>query len=164
MLPHYPLYIGRQSPSPHSQFSAPPTPRRSSSHQIYLCCLIFPSFIIALLLTVGSSQLHVVSGGGKVLASSRDSRGYKNLNNVEMALQMVCLCQRFDRHSPTLNTPQPDCLCLGLSCSLSTVQQHAHHFWLVFVCTISPLIPNPILTRLSISVRESENCALSYIH
>ena len=68
MLPHYPLYIGRQSPSPQSQFSSPPTPRRSPSHQIYLCCLIFSSFIIALLLTVGSSQLHVVSGGGKVLA------------------------------------------------------------------------------------------------
>ena len=30
------------------------------------------------------------------------------------------------------------------------MQQHAHHFWLAFVCTISPLIPNAILTRLSL--------------
>ena len=35
----------------------------------------------------------------------------------------------------------PDCLCSGLLCSLSTVQQPAHHFWFVFVCTISPPLP-----------------------
>ena len=37
----------------------------------------------------------------------------KHLSTVEVRLQVVCLCQRFDRHSPTLNTPQPDCICLG---------------------------------------------------
>ena len=68
-----------------------------------------------------------------------------------MGLQVACLCQRSDWQSPTLNTPQPDCLCSGLLCSLSTVQQPAHHFWLVFVCIISPLIPNAILTPLSVS-------------
>ena len=53
-------------------------------------------------------------------------------------------CQRFDMRSPTLDTPQLDCLCSGLLCSLasSTMQQPTYHFWLVFVCIISPLIPN----------------------
>ena len=69
------------------------------------------------------------------MASARDtdSRCYKNLRTVEVGLLVVCLCQRFDRHYPTLNTSQPDCLCSCLLCSLtvSTVQQPAclclHH-------------------------------------
>ena len=80
----------------------------------------------------------------QTVACSSDSCSYKNLSTVEVGLQMVC--QSFDLHSPTLNTPQPYCFCSGLLCSLaaSTVQQLPHHFWLVFVCTISPLIPNAI--------------------
>ena len=81
---------------------------------------------------------------GQFVASSRDSRAYKNLSTVEMGLPVVSMCQRFDQHCPTLNTPQPDRLCSGL------VQQPAHCFWLVFVSTIFTLIPNAILTHVSV--------------
>ena len=76
---------------------------------------------------------------GQSVASSRDSCSYKNLSTVKMGLQVVCLCQRFDRQSPTLNTPQLDCLCSGLFSSLSTVQQPAHHFWLALFAPSLPL-------------------------
>ena len=74
------------------------------------------------------------------------------------------MCQRFDQHSPTLHTPQPDGLCSDLLCStcINTMQHPAHYFCLVFVCTISPLIPNVILTRLSVYLRESGNCLVWY--
>ena len=88
MLPHYPLYIGLQSPQSHSHLPLP-LARRS------------------LLLTVGSR--HLVSGGregagsriGQSVVSSRDICSYNNLSAVEVGLLVMCLCQRFDGHSST---------------------------------------------------------------
>ena len=65
MLPPYPLYIGRQSPSPQSQFTPPPAdllPIRS--HLPVLPHL----FIFHHSIAIDTGSSHFVSGGGKVLA------------------------------------------------------------------------------------------------
>ena len=68
MLPHYPICIGRQSASPHSQFSSLPL----IPFPLDLPVLPHLSIFHHWLLTLGSSHLvsgtAVVSGGGKVLA------------------------------------------------------------------------------------------------
>ena len=155
MLPHYPLYIDLQS---QFSYSTPPPP---IPFPLILDLPVLPHLSVtvsSLLLTVRSS--HLVSGGGKVLAHATSVSPWLRLVIAAVTNTYAlwrwgyrwCACASVlsDRHSPTFNTPQPDCLCLGLSCSLSTVQQPAHHFWLAFVCTISPLIPNAILTRQSV--------------
>ena len=126
MLPHYSLYIGLQSPSPQSQFSPPPPPRFPIRSTCAASSCSF-SFII-----VTYSRFESL-GGGKVLAQassvspwprlvSRDSRGYNNLSTVEVGLQVVCLCQRFDLPSPTLNNPSHSLTVLVQACYVVLAQ------------------------------------------
>ena len=78
---------------------------------------------------------------------SRDSRGYKNLSTVEVGLQVVCLCQRFDRQSPTLNLYNPiHSLTVFAQCNNPFIT-----FGLSLFAPSLPRIPKPILTRPGIS-------------
>ena len=156
MLPHYSLCIGWKSPSPHSQFSSsplPPIPIRSTcaASSFHLPSLVIDSRIESLGYWgregAGSRNL------GQSVASSCDSHGYKHLSTVELGLQVVCLCQRFDAALPNSQYPTARLSLFRpyvVFAQCNKFQQHAHHFWLAFVCTISPLIPNAILTRLSV--------------
>ena len=129
MLPHYPLYIGLQSHSPQSQFSLSSPPHTHTHFPIrYTCAASSCSFSFII---VTDSRIESL-GGGKVLAHatsvspwprlvSRDSRGYKNLSTVEVGLQ-VCLCQRFDRQSPTLNNPSHSLTVFAQACYVVLAQ------------------------------------------
>ena len=115
MLHHCLLYIGLQSPSPQSQFSsstpADPLPIRSTVLP-HLSVSVSSLFLIDSRIEPCGQWGREGAGScnlSQSVASSPDSRGYQNLSTVEVGLPVVCLCQRFDRLSPTLNTctPQP---------------------------------------------------------